>query len=120
MTENQTALKESIGTAWDRYRERMPELSRAYDDLTAEAYAGGAVEAKTKRLMALCAALIKGCRACILYQTDNALRLGASVDELLETCGVAVSLGGTMAAGEATRLMQYLEERDMLSASGPE
>jgi len=36
------------------------------------------------------------------------------VDEILESCAVAISIGGTMATSETTRVMQYLEERGLL------
>jgi AhpD family alkylhydroperoxidase len=64
--------------------------------------------------MAMTAATIHGCRACILFQADEALKLGASKDEILECIGVAVSLGGTMAEGQATRLIGYLVERAVI------
>jgi hypothetical protein len=38
-------------------------------------------------------------------------------EEILECIGVAVSLGGTMAEGEATRLIGYLEDRDVIWAA---
>jgi AhpD family alkylhydroperoxidase len=77
-------------------------------------YKDGVLSGKVKRLMALVGALIGGCRACILYQTENALQLGATVDEILEACSVAVSLGGTMASGQTTRVVEFLRESDLL------
>ncbi len=64
--------------------------------------------------MAMTSATIHGCRACILYQADEAIKLGASLEELLECIGVAVSLGGTTAEGQATRLIGFLEEKGMI------
>lgn len=58
--------------------------------------------------------LTHGCRACILFQTNEALKLGASVDEILETCAVAISIGGTMAAGETIRAIQFLGEKGLV------
>lgn len=92
----------------------MPQIAKAYEDLPGRAYADGTISGKMKRLMALTAATIHACRACILYQADEALKLGASKEEILECIGVAVSLGGTMAEGQATRLIGYLEERSLL------
>jgi AhpD family alkylhydroperoxidase len=46
-------------------------------------YADGAISGKMKRLMAMTAATIQGCRACILFQADKALALGASKAEIL-------------------------------------
>ncbi|MBU1001400.1 MAG: carboxymuconolactone decarboxylase family protein [Proteobacteria bacterium] len=114
MIESQVELKQSIADGFLRYKKLMPELAAAYDEFTAESYKDGALKAKDKRLMALVAALVAGCRACILYQLDHALELKATQEEVLEACGVAISLGGTMAAGQVTRVMQYLEETERL------
>jgi AhpD family alkylhydroperoxidase len=114
MLENQVELQEQIHGQWNRYKARMPHIAKAYGELPNQAYADGIISGKMKRLMAMTAATIHGCRACILYQADEALKLGASKEELLECIGVAVSLGGTMAEGQATRLIGYLEERNLL------
>lgn len=65
------------------------------NDRSMEVYKDGALSGKTKRMMAMVAALVHGCRTCILFQTDWALKLGATVEEILEACAVAISLGGT-------------------------
>lgn len=57
----------------------MPEMSEVYDAMTSEAYKDGALDAKTTRLMAVCAALTSGCRGCILYRAKHALDQGAGV-----------------------------------------
>ena len=112
--EKQIELKEQINGQWKKYKTLMPSIAKAYEDLPNQAYADGAIDGKTKRLMAMTASIIHGCRACILYQADEAIKLGASVEEMLECIGVAVSLGGTMAEGQATRLIGFLEERGLL------
>ena len=93
-----------------KFKELMPHIRKPYEELSAETYKDGALDEKTKRLMALVGALVHGCRACILFQTERAMELGAGVEEILESCAVAVSLGGTMAAGETTRVVQLLME----------
>jgi len=109
--ENQAELLETIHQQFESYKKLLPDVGEAYDHLPAEVYKDGAVSGKIKRLMALSAALTHGCRACILFQAEEAMKLGASVDEVLETCAVAISIGGTMAAGETTRVVQFLEEK---------
>ena len=89
-------------------------MGQAYDALPSEAYKDGELKGKIKRLMGLAAALTHGCRACILFKTDEALNLGASVDEILENCAVAISIGGTMTAGETTRVVQFLGEKGLV------
>jgi AhpD family alkylhydroperoxidase len=112
--ENQTELLETINQNFDIYQNLIPDVGQAYDALPSEVYKDGELKGKIKRLMGLAAALTHGCRACILFQTDEALKLGASVDEILETCAVAISIGGTMAAGESTRVVQFLGEKGLV------
>lgn len=116
--QRQTEQHERIGRYWNRYREAMPGIAEAYDALPQEAYAGGRLEAKTKRIIALAIAVVSGCRACMLFQTNHALRLGADAEEILEACGVAISIGGTMAAGETARVVEFLQERGVLASGG--
>lgn len=112
--ENQTKLHEQIGNTWDVYKNRLPGIARAYDELPMEVYRDGALPGRIKRLMALTGALVHGCRACILFQTEKSIAAGATVDEVLEACSVAISLGGTMGAGETTRVVRFLEEKGLL------
>lgn len=112
--ENQTRVLEMIHEQFQAYKKLVPDVGEAYEHLPAEVYKDGALNGKTKRLMALSAALTHGCRACILFQTQEAIKLGAGVEEILETCGVAISIGGTMAAGETTRVVQFLEEKNLV------
>jgi AhpD family alkylhydroperoxidase len=114
MLENQMELQEQIHGQWEHYKRLMPHIAAAYEELPQRVYGDGALSGKVKRLMAMTAATVHGCRACILYQADEALKLGATKAEILECIGVAVSLGGTMAAGQATRLVGYLEEKGVL------
>jgi AhpD family alkylhydroperoxidase len=112
--ESQVELKAANEGNAGTFKRLMPEIAGPYTALNQEVYKDGVVSGKNKRLMALVGALVEGCRACILYQTEEALKQGASVDEILETCSVALALGGTMGMGEITRVMAYLRERDLL------
>lgn len=113
MTESQVELKAKIGENWDAYLEAT-DLREVYEVLHQEVYKDGVLPAKQKRLMALVGGLVRGCRGCILYQTENALQLGATVEEILEACSVAISLGGTMGAAEVSRVTAYLKEKGLI------
>lgn len=114
MSESQNAIFENIHENYVRYAAFQPEVAAASGELAAEVYKDGLLPGRHKRLMALCAALVSGCRACILFQTHQALELGVSAEEILEACGVAISLGGTMAAGETSRVVALLRERELI------
>jgi AhpD family alkylhydroperoxidase len=96
------------------YRKRMVEPGRLYMESVHEAYKDGAISTKYKRLMAMVGALVHGCEPCMLAQADKAIEQGASVEEILEACAVAISLGGTMAGGQTTRIVQLLREKKMI------
>ena len=110
MLENLLELRNSHSTQFQKYQELMPEIGQAYEALPEEVFKDGKLSGKHKRLMALTGALVRGCTACILFQTEKALEQGAEVEEILEACAVAISLGGTMGAGETTRVIQFLAE----------
>lgn len=110
MAESQVEIGSTNREMFAKYKELLPEVGRRFDDLFTEIYKPGALDSKTKRLMALTGALVHGCRACILAQTHMALEDGANAQEILEACSVAISLGGTMAAGETTRVIDFLTE----------
>lgn len=110
MIESMSELRDSHKAQFEKYRELMPEVAEAYDALPAEVFKDRALSGKTKRLMALTGALVHGCTACILFQTEKAIDLGADREEILEACAVAISLGGTMAAGETIKVIQLLKE----------
>jgi alkylhydroperoxidase/carboxymuconolactone decarboxylase family protein YurZ len=63
-------LHDQIGDMWNLYRKCLPNVAKAYDELPMEVYKDGALPGKIKRLMALTGALVHGCLACLLFQTD--------------------------------------------------
>lgn len=114
MRQNQVELQKEYEGLALKYRELMPDVGAAYRNLAEVAYKDGALPAKIKRMMGLVAALSHGCVGCILYQTQEAIAQGATADEILEACGVATSIGGTMATAATTHVTKLLQDRDMV------
>ena len=110
MPEKQMPIAEFVTNGVKKYQDLLPGVGKTYEAMTSEVYKSGALDAKTKRLMAISIALTHGCRGCILFQTEQSLKLGASVEEIIEACSVAVAVGGTMAGGETSRVIQFLTE----------
>ena len=98
---------------WDSYAELVrlsPAVAEAVESVRRVVYRDGALSGKHKRLMALAIAVQNGCAGCTWSQTEHSLELGATTEEILEACNVAVSIGGTMAQGNALRVVEYLKE----------
>nr|WP_319394384.1 carboxymuconolactone decarboxylase family protein [uncultured Desulfobacter sp.] len=93
---------------------QMPDVGRHVGAMDKTAYADGALNTKTKRLMALAIALGVGCENCILGQANAALSQGATKEEILETLGVVISMRGTTGVAESLKIIQMLDEMDKL------
>jgi AhpD family alkylhydroperoxidase len=93
-------------------KKAMPDLADAYYGSVKDAvYRDGAINLKTKRLMSLAVTIQAGCKDCMISQTSRALELGATVEEILETCSVAISMGGTLAWSKSLVVADYLREK---------
>lgn len=71
-----------------------PEPMRAFGALMAAASKDGALDAKTKELMALAVAVVSRCEGCILHHVEAAMRHGADRQHIIETIAVSVEMGG--------------------------
>ncbi len=72
----------------------MPEVMQGFGALHEASIKSGALDAKTKELMALGIAITVRCDGCITYHVHDALKQGASKEEIAETVSIAVLMGG--------------------------
>lgn len=87
-----------------------PETMRAFDALHAAAGAAGALDARTKELIALAIAVTARCDGCIAFHTSDALAAGATREDILDALGVAVLMGGGPAVVYATHVIEALSQ----------
>lgn len=91
--------------------EEQPELNAAFVQMDQAAYVEGELERKYKELIGLAIGLFTRCEYCMTLHTKNALNEGASRDEILEACAVAVAFGGSPSmAYMVTTVMNALDE----------
>jgi alkylhydroperoxidase/carboxymuconolactone decarboxylase family protein YurZ len=96
------------------YFDLEQDLGKKFLDHYESTYQEGIFDSKTKRLIALCGGIIAGCKGCILGQADHAITEAATVDEILEVCSIAMSLGGTLAGSQISMVIKLLKEKDMV------
>jgi AhpD family alkylhydroperoxidase len=72
----------------------LPEVMKAFGDLARSATRDGALDKKTKELIALALGVAAHCDACIGFHVQTLISLGASKPELEEALGMAVYMGG--------------------------
>jgi len=71
-----------------------PGPMRAYRSLMEEATKDGALDSRTKELMALAIAIAAPCEGCIVYHVRAAKKKGATREQVAETIAVAIEMGG--------------------------
>lgn len=94
----------------------LPGPMSGFSRLHKKSVEAGAVDAKTKELMALAISIAVHCEGCIAYHTHDAIQAGASRAELNETIGVAVMMGGGPASVYAAYAMDAIDQ--FLSVDG--
>lgn len=72
--------------------------------------AEGALSATVKELMALAIGIAVHCEGCIAYHVHDALRAGATPQEIAETVGVAVMMGGGPATVYGAEALEALAQ----------
>ena len=72
----------------------IPGPMSGFARLHKKAVEEGALSSKVKEMMALAISIVVGCEGCIAYHIHDAVAAGATRQELLETIGVGILMGG--------------------------
>jgi AhpD family alkylhydroperoxidase len=93
-----------------RLSKELRSTISAFAQLNGAATAEGALSTKVKQLIALGIAITVRCDGCIAYHVHDAIRAGASRQEIVETIGVAILMGGGPARIYACEAFEALEQ----------
>jgi len=107
-----------LANEFNDYRSRMNEVILAKDNLVLkrfwsldnQAYADGALPAKTKELMGLVASMVLRCDDCIKYHLGQCYELGTTTEEMYEVFALANLVGGSIVIPHTRRAAEYWEE----------
>ena len=72
----------------------LPKPMRALNHLSLVSYSDGSLSTGTKELMALAIAVATGCEGCALHHVEAARKHGVTREEVAESIGVAIAMGG--------------------------
>lgn len=75
-------------------RQLIPDVYQGYAALTSASMKAGAIDAKTKELIAIAVAVTLHCDGCMASHARNAALKGATREEVAEAIGVAITLNG--------------------------
>lgn len=99
-----------IQSVMGRMGREIPDTMRAFSGLHKATVGDGALDAKTKELLALAIAVNVRCDGCIAFHVHDALEAGATRDEIMEALGVAILMGGGPSMMYAVEAVEALEQ----------
>lgn len=102
--------KENVRKRMEKLGKETPSVMAAFGRLHGAAASDGALSPKIKELIALAIGITVRCNGCIAYHVHDALKAGASREEILETIGVAILMGGGPSVVYGTEAMTALNQ----------
>ena len=100
-------IRDGVG----KLRSELPEIMSGFQAMSkAAAGTDGALDRKTKELIALAVGVAAHCDGCIGFHTQTLHKLGATREEVAEALGVAVYMGGGPSLMYAADAMHAFDE----------
>ncbi|WP_425040365.1 carboxymuconolactone decarboxylase family protein [Primorskyibacter sp. S187A] len=87
----------------------MPETVKGFNQMGGAAKKSGALDEKTKELMALGIAIATRCDSCIGFHVKALIRLGITRDELCEALAMATYMGGGPSYAYSAKALKAFE-----------
>lgn len=109
---------QDLSNGFRRLRDAEPAVMAGFAAMHKGAVSDGALPAKMKELIALAVSITSHCDGCIAFHTHDAVRAGATREEIQEAIGVAVLMGGGPAAVYGSDALDALDQFTADQAAG--
>lgn len=93
-----------------KMRNEIPDVMNGFYAMAQAAGKEGALDKKTKELIAMGIAIAARCDGCIGFHTQTLIKLGVTRAEFMETLGMAVYMGGGPSLMYAAEALHAFEE----------
>ena len=110
MTKSYKDITGDISPSLAKLRKEIPEVMTAFSAMAAAATKDGALNKKTKELIALALGIAGHCDGCIGFHMHTLVKLGLTREELLETLSMAIYMGGGPSLMYAADALKAFEE----------
>ena len=104
-TNDWPALTQHLGGELRHLRGGASDVMKGFSGIAQAALAPGALDLKTKELIALAISVATRCDDCIAFHTKAAVECGATREEVLETLGMAIYMGAGPSAMYASHAL---------------
>jgi len=88
----------------------VPDVMQALVEVNDKVFQEGALSTKTKELIAIAVAHVTSCAYCIDIHTKNALRIGATEEEIAEAIMVGVMMKASSALSHSVIAMNAIDD----------
>ena len=116
MDKNYPEIVRQISANLKKLRGDIPDTMKGFALLAQAATRDGALDKKTKELIALALGVASHCDGCIGFHTEALVKLGATREEVEETLGMAVYMGGRpslMYAADAIAAYEQFQQQSV-------
>lgn len=113
MTKDYKEITTSISSTLSKMRKEIPEVMNGFNLMAQAATKDGALNKKTKELIALALGIAAHCDGCIGFHTQTLIKLGVTREEFLETLSMAIYMGGGPSLMYAAEALEAFEEFTM-------
>ena len=91
-------------------RQGAPDVMKAFAAMAQSATQDGALDAKTKELIALAIAVATRCDGCVAFHAQAAVKHGAAREEVMETMGMAIYMGAGPSVMYAAQAVEAFDQ----------
>jgi AhpD family alkylhydroperoxidase len=99
-----------ISPSLAKLRKEIPDVMNAFSSLAQSATKDGALDKKTKELIALALGIAGHCDGCIGFHVQTLVKLGVTREEFLEMLSMAIYMGGGPSLMYAADALSAFEE----------
>ena len=110
MTKNYPEMTAGVSSNLARLRMDIPDTLRGFSSLAMAAGKDGALDKKTKELIAMALSVAARCDPCLGFHADALVKLGCTRAEFEEMLGMCIYMGGGPSLMYAANALQAYEQ----------
>ena len=110
MSKDYQEVIENLYDSMSRLNIGLPNVMGGSATMSAAAKKAGALDVNTKELIAIAISVANRCDGCIAAHTNAATKHGVNREELLETLGIAIYMGGGPSTVYAAQVLDAFDQ----------
>ncbi len=118
MSKSYIDITQDLNQYLPQVRKAIPDVMAGFSQMAKAACQDGALDKKTKELVALAIGVAVRCDGCIGFHAKALVNLGATREEVEEICGMSVYMGGGPSLMYAADALRAFDEFSQAKAQG--